>query len=420
MSRPGSGTRSPRRTTGDPYGLAAAGPFVAPLISVIGLVVVALLSVALVTGNVPFLPRGASGSGGNNGPGGGTDTTQTPSPSSPPVVAPDVTIQGPLVYAKSGNLWIQTGNEARQLTTTGRDSQPAWSPDGQWVYFIETRRTRGRFSVTGTVSNFDLHYPILTRIHPDGTGREALLSGLYTTGPGNKWTWQWFILDPAVAPNNRTIALVTDGPDPTQRNVVLQLYDVTTKKLTATGVRENSPLGHQDPAWRPDGKLLLYVMNGRDGTKGAPAIWRYDPATKKARAFTGPGYMQPTYSADGRFVAATKTNTLGTDVVVLDARNGSELLRVTSDGRSWGPAWSPDGTQLTFLRLNGTSVDLRLATLDGTSGYDLAVKKVEALTEFSGLDGTSRPAWYYPPPPTPTPAPASPTGSETPAASVAP
>jgi Tol biopolymer transport system component len=336
---------------------------------------------------------------------------KTPSPSAPPVIAPDVKVTGSLVYAKEGNLWIQTGTTATQLTKTGRDSQPTWSPDGKWIYFIETRQTRGLFPVISSPNYFDLHYPILTRIGPDGKGRQALLSGLYRSGPGNHWVWQWFIEDPAVAPNNRLVALVSDGPDPTRRNVVLQLYDVKTKKLTATGVPENQPLGHQDPAWRPDGSQLLYVMNGRDGTKGAPVIKRYDLATKKTRSFTGPGYMQPIYSPDGRLVAATKTNSLGTDVVVLDARNGSELVRVTNDGRSWGPAWSPDGTQLVFLTLGGASVDLQLATLDLAKPYDPSVTKVEPLTEFSGLDGNSRPAWYVPPRPTPTPSPTLPTAS---------
>ena len=64
---------------------------------------------------------------------------------------------------------------------------------------------------------------------------------------------------------------------------------------------------------------------------------RYDTRTKKARALTGPGYMQASYSPDGRYVAATRTTALGTDVVVLDATSGAQLMRITDDGALLGP-----------------------------------------------------------------------------------
>jgi dipeptidyl aminopeptidase/acylaminoacyl peptidase len=393
---------------------------------VAGLAVVGLLTLGLLTGNLPFLPTKSAGTGQNPGTGNGGVVApgKTPSPSAPPVVNPDVGIAGRLVYAKAGNLWIQEGTTTKQLTETGRDSQPAWSADGQWVYFIETRRTRGNFPDNGVVTTYDLHYPILTRIHPDGSGREAILSGLYKTGPSRRYTWSYFIRDPAVAPSGRTVAVASDGPDPTKSDVVLGFVSVPTKRLNPLGLPENRPFGHQDPAWRPDGQLLLYVRNARDGSRGAPALWRYDPATKKTSRFSQPGYSEPTYSPDGRYLAATKTSTLGTDVVILDARNANELLRVTIDGRSWGAAWSPDGTQVAFLHLAGSTTDLQVATIARGANADLSVTKTEPLTEFSGLDPESRPAWWGPQAtPTPTPsatAPTSPAAAPTSSPSLAP
>jgi Tol biopolymer transport system component len=139
-------------------------------------------------------------------------------------------------------------------------------------------------------------------------------------------------------------------------------------------------------------------------------------ATKKNVRFSQAGYVEPLYSPDGRYLVATKTSTLGTEIVVLDARNANELLRVTSDGRSWGGAWSPDGTQIAFLHLVGATTDLQVATLARGANGDLSVSKVEPLTEFSGLDPASRPAWWGP---RPTPAP-TPTSSAGPSASPAP
>jgi Tol biopolymer transport system component len=156
-------------------------------------------------------------------------------------------------------------------------------------------------------------------------------------------------------------------------------------------------------------------MNARNGTAGAPAIWRYDPTTKKASAFTSAGYSAPAWSPDGRYVAAVRTTSLGTDVVVLDAK-GAELARVTTDGRSWGPTWSPDGKQVAFLRLSGVTVDLQLATLQRAANGDVSIVKTDPLTTFSGLDGNSRPAWWGT---RPTPA-ASPSRAPTPTASPSP
>ena len=195
---------------------------------------------------------------------------------------PDVGIDGQLVYAKAGNLWIQQGTQATKLTTTGRDSQPAWSEDGAWIYFIETRKTKTYFPRQGLPTVYDLRYPILTRIRPDGSERTVILSGLYRSGTGGKYGWSYFIRDPAVAPNGRSVAVVSDGPDPTESNVVLGLVNVGKKRLVPLGLAENSPYGHQDPAWRPDGKFLLYVRNARDGARGSPTIWRYDVTAKKA------------------------------------------------------------------------------------------------------------------------------------------
>jgi dipeptidyl aminopeptidase/acylaminoacyl peptidase len=400
------GSRPARRTTGDPYRLGAARPFLAPLLSLAGLAVVGLLTLGLLTGSLPFLPSAGQGSGGN-GDGGPVTPGRTPSPSAAPVVNPGVAIDGKLVYAKAGNLWIQEGTATRPLTSTGRDSQPAWSQDGAWIYFIETRHTRVKYPIQGQPVIYELDYPILTRIRPDGTDRTAILSGLYRSGSVGQYSWFSFIRNPAVAPDGASVAVVSDGPDPTTSDVVVGLVRVSSGKLTPLGLPESPPYGHQDPAWRPDGTMLVYVHNAREDGRGAPSIWRYDPATKKTSQLSRAGYTGPLYSPDGRYLVATKTSSLGTDIVVLDARNGNELLRVTADGRSWGGAWSPDGRQIAFLQLAGSTTDLQVATIARGANADLSVAKIEALTEFSGLDAESRPAWWGPrPTPAPTPTPA--------------
>ena len=89
------------------------------------------------------------------------------------------------------------------------------------------------------------------------------------TSPGGR-DWFYWIRQPVLGPDGKTLAVVSDGPDPTKSDVVLQFYDLSKKKRTIPAVSEVTPLGHQDPAWRPDGKVLLYVRNGREGREAHP------------------------------------------------------------------------------------------------------------------------------------------------------
>ena len=37
------------------------------------------------------------------------------------------------------------------------------------------------------------------------------------------------------------------------------------------------------------------------------------------------------------------------DIVVLDPRNWEEVARLTTDGQSFAPEWSPNGDQIAYL-----------------------------------------------------------------------
>lgn len=391
-------TRSPGPRT--PVSFGPVGRWLAPLLSIVGLLVVALITLNLLQGGVPFV--GSSGNGNGNGDNG---AIQTPAPPNVVVVPPEVvTFKGSIVYAKAGNIWVQNGKDTHQLTTGGNDAMPSWSPDGTSIYFIRTVTGAGRWPAANVTRDYTLTTPSVMQIKGDGSGDPALvLSGKISQGTR---TWHAWIREPVVSPDGTTLAMVSDRPDPMQSDVVLQLYDLTTKKSTIPKLADTPPLGHQDPAWRPDGRVLLFVRNGRAGAKGAPVIYRYDVAKGKASAFTSAGYLEPSFSPDGRYVVATKTSNFGNDLVILDAADGRELLRVTNDGASWAPVWSPLGDSIAFLHLQHQIVDLQLARLEG-SAPNWTVKDITALTEVSGLDGSSRPDWFVPadqlPAPTPTP-----------------
>lgn len=400
-----SSARRPR--VPDPYGLLPDASWLAPGLSALGLLVVAMLTLNLLGGSIPFVTGSAGGGGGAN---------RTAAPSNV-VVVPPVTFPGSIVYAKAGNIWVQHGQDVRQLTTGGRDSMPSWSPDGTSVYFIRTTDAQGLWPAQGVDRHYQESVPAIMRVDAGGSGApEPVLTGTIHAGSRSWFSW---IRQPVLSPDGHTVAMVSDGPDPTRSDVVLQFYDLVTKKRTVPAAPESPPLGHQDPAWRADGRFLLYVRNGRDAARGAPEIYRWDIANEKATQLTGPGYLEPSYSPDGAYIAATRTTSFGNDVVILEAAHGRELLRVTTDGGSWAPVWSPAGDAIAFLHIDGQIVDLKLARLGGP-GPDWTVTDTIDLTQVSGLDGGSRPAWYIPPDELPATPPPTAGPSATAGASVAP
>jgi len=399
---------TPRRARDrrDSYGLRAVGGAGAPLLALAGLAVVAWFTLGLLGA-----PVGAPGSQ----PGNVTGVVATAAPSNVVIVPPKVEVPGSIVYVKAGNVWVQSGKGAHQVTTSGHASMPSWSPDGQWIYYVETSDANGFFPFSGSARRYSMTVPTVMRVHPDGSNQpESILTGRYQIG---RYTWFRWLRQPVLSPDGRTIALLSDAPDPVRSDVVLQLFNVRTKALTNPRLGETA--GHTDPAWRPDGGVLLYVRNGLDGAKGTPTIMRYDPATKRSTSLTGPGYLSPAWSRDGQFVAATRTDSFGTNIVILDARRGTELLRLTDDDRSWSPVWSPKGDAIAFLRLENGIVDLRMTKLGG-SAPNWTVGETTNLTTVSALDGASRPGWFVPPeqlPALPAASPSAASGIPSPSAS---
>ena len=388
MTRPAR-ARPPRAS--DPYGIGPVGSWIAPVLSIVGLLLVAVVTLSLLQGEVPIL--GGRGNGSGDGNGTGSDPDRTPTPSDVVLVPEEATLQGAIVYAKAGNIWIQTEDDVRQITEGGDDAMPTWSPDGQWVYYIHTVADEGKWPTSAGVESYALDVPQLMRVRADGSGEpERLATSKFKKG---SYTYAYWIRQPAVSPDGSKVAVVSDAPNPDQSTVVLQFWDPATKKFTKVDVGTKGVLGHQDPEWRPDGRFLLYVRNGRDGSRGAPVIMRYNMEKGTVREMTGPGYLQPAYSPDGKYIAAAKTSALGSDVVILDGSNGRELLRITDDDASWSPVWSPAGDAIAFLHIAGQTVDLRLARLDGTAP-SWTVKETIDLTEVSGLDADSGPDWFIP------------------------
>lgn len=139
-----------------------------------------------------------------------------------------------------------------------------------------------------------------------------------------------------------------------------------TKNLTQTTDAEELY-----PAWSPDGKRVAFMCKTRDHDF---EIYVCDADGSNRKRLTGPSdapgaCLNPTWSADGKWVAYTRATMPGGKTGKTEARavaaDGSDDRQLLADAHA--PAWSPDGKRLAFVR---TTPDqpfaLCTAAADGT------------------------------------------------------
>jgi TolB protein len=101
--------------------------------------------------------------------------------------------------------------------------------------------------------------------------------------------------------------------------------------------------GPSSAAWSPDGKELVYSMQG--------SLWRQRLGSAEAVQLTdGPGYdFQPDWSPDGRSVVYTSYRNDAMELWLLDLSDGSSTALVANGAVNLDPRWSPDGTRIAFV-----------------------------------------------------------------------
>ncbi len=371
-ARPFHGLRPPTAAGTKGPGWLGLGPKAAPAF---GLVL--LLVAALGTWQLSSLSSDSSANPGGDGA----------------EVTDGVVIDGTITFARDGALWSLSGSTLTQLTAGPSDGEPAWSPDGTWLYFVRQRNeVGGRRNAAGGITPYRLSVPTLMRIGARGDGEEEILDGLLED-QNPKLNFSSFIFDPAIGADGR-IALATDykGPSLLGGDVLIRILQEGGRMITPD-LPDEAPFGHQDPAWSFDGSGIYYVQNGFTQGESASRIIYVDLALESVVRFGASGFIEPAVSPDGRWIAATRIDKKkGSDVVIMSAATGEVLLEVTRTGRSWAPAWSPDGGSLIFLAASGSQASLQQVVIASpVSGPPTVISSLQLLRD--PVDAGVRPAW---------------------------
>ncbi len=272
------------------------------------------------------------------------------------------------------DVWMTSidGRVTKRMTThPENDSDPAWSPDGRWIYFLSSRSGKSqvwRISPTGGEAQQVTDVPADLngyKIIPDRKDGAHLVLAI-DVWPQARSLAESNKIDEAKAKSKSTARIYDqllfrhwdtweDGkfshlfawsPD---RPVPL---DLTRGQTTDTPIHPFD--GMEDVTVSPDGRTVMFIR--RDG--GREVAWRTDTNVyavstrggRLRRVTKNPAYdFEPSFSPDGKWVAARMQTKPGFEadrerIAIYDARTFKRRVVTEAWDRTAGEiAWAPDG-----------------------------------------------------------------------------
>ncbi|HEX7568835.1 MAG TPA: protein kinase [Anaerolineaceae bacterium] len=252
-----------------------------------------------------------------------------------------------------------------QLTfDAGDKSQPAWSPDGTKLLYV---------APGGKASN-GLDY---------GLDLFLLDLGVKDSQPVNLTQRIGDDTDPAWSPDGKWIALTNNG-----RGDKVPMIDIM--KPDGSGLRRVSvDLQESNPTWSPDMNWLGYVMFAndlnilylRDITSDYAKTQPFDMKTFIDR--TGQ-VADPAWSPDGAQIAYTRMDGSNRTIyTMLASARADKITKLTVSGHDREPAWSPDSQWVIFTSERDGNTEVYIMNAQG-----------QLQTNLSNSPGSDmQPAW---------------------------
>src|SRR5260221_2559856 len=266
------------------------------------------------------------------------------------------------------NLWMApiAGGETIQLTRTGKDSSPEWSPDGKTIAFLSSRRGDSQVYLLPT----------------DG-GEAHALTKLSTGAYIVKWS-----------PDGKTIAFTSSVYSECKDDECNKKRNEEKEKNKVKAHVAESLLYRHWTHWNEGPRAHLFVMaadgsgEAKDLTAGANYDVPPDVRGEESDINFSPDSKEICFTAVTDKVEATSTNG---DLFIVAVGGGAEPKRITTQpGYDGNPVYSPDGKYIAYhAQLTaGYEADRWRVML-----YDRATGKIENLTETSFDRSAANLAW---------------------------
>lgn len=224
------------------------------------------------------------------------------------------------------NIWIvaTSGGESRQLTRSGSDARPRWSPDGKKLAFL-----------SGRVENNPQVYWM------DLTGGEAHRVTSLSTGADNE-LW---------SPNGKTIAFVSSVYPNCKEDACNARRDTEKEKSKVKARIYEKLLYRHWTGWSDGKRSHLFVVSTaggtpRDLTPGADYdVPPFNLGGPEPIAFS-PDSQELCFTANTDKDEALSTNG---DLFTVPVSGAGAPKRITTNlGDDWGPAYSPNGMWIAY------------------------------------------------------------------------
>jgi Tol biopolymer transport system component/DNA-binding winged helix-turn-helix (wHTH) protein len=256
------------------------------------------------------------------------------------------------------------------LTTyPGRESQPAFSPNGDRIAFVWSGEKD---------DNQDVYVRMV-----DGGNWVRL-----TADPGDD-------VNPVWSPDGRTIAFYRSSPGGDGIFLVPALGGAE-RKLADVWANRFGFGSHTWIHWSPDGKWL--AVSDKTSADEPFSLFLLSPETREKRRATSPptsvvGDCSPAFSPDGKRLAFVRVVSAVVGEVYLVSMDGGETRRLTFEGAGASNlAWDPNGRDLVFASRHGGRSRLFRIPVEGGAPEWLAATGNDAQYPAFSNEG-NRLAW---------------------------
>ena len=250
----------------------------------------------------------------------------------------------------------ETGEAISLTDNQGRDFDPRWSPDGEFLAYV-------------TDESGDLEINLVGR---DGESTIRL-----TNSAGDDLSPRW-------SPDGKRLAFIS------HRNGQPEVYLMNADGTNPTRITSNS---YEDRMgdWSPDQEWLVFYTVGREEGWG---LWLRNPDGVNLVHLTSGQEKDPVWSPDGKHIAFVRIEDENSDVYVV-TRSGdgnwqddTVLTRLTRhEAPDLAPAWSPDSKSIAFVSFRDGSAEIYTVPLDGLKPLRLTINVADDLDPQWSPDG---------------------------------